>query len=193
MAKLPKPPAWDQLGIEGCFSWENESDFLLDTIEIVKPNNILEVGFFRGASAFTWLQLSSATLTSVDPMFNTYDPLVQHDGKIENVQKLKDHFGTGRFSFVQKDSKKVFPDLNGQKFDLFFIDGDHTEAGARNDFTLALALRVPYILVDDFVTTVESVYNEEFTNYFEVIKVYPRVDQFMGKPIPIYLLKNKTI
>lgn len=190
---LPKPEAYDRLGIDGCFKWENESPFLLDTIEIVKPKNILEIGFFCGASSMMWLQLSDAKLTSVDPMANLYEPQTKHDGLIENVQKLKDYFGADRFTFIQKDSKVVYPDIKNKKFDLIFIDGDHTEAGARNDFTLALALRVPYLLVDDFVTTVQSVYNEEFTDYFEVIRIYPRVDRFMGKPIPIYLLKNKTI
>lgn len=192
MSKLPKPEAWDQLGIEGCFSWENESDFILDTLEIVKPRNILEIGFFRGASAFMFLQLSDAKLTSVDPMFNTYDANAVHDGKIENTVNLKKYFGN-RFTFIQKDSKKVYNDIKDEKYDLVFIDGDHWDAGVRNDFSLAIALKIPYLLVDDFVTNVEDIYNNEFSRFFTVIKNYPRVDQFMGSPIPIKLLKNNTI
>lgn len=193
MFKLPKPEAWDRLGIDGCFKWENEAVFIKDTIDIVKPKNIFEIGFFCGASAFMWLELSKAKLTSVDPMENLYDPNTKHHGLIENVQKLKDHFGADRFTFIQKDSKVVLPDIKDEKFDLIFIDGDHWDIGIRNDFNLAISLKIPYLLVDDFVTNVENVYHNEFSRFFSVIKIYPRKDQFMGKPIPIYLLKNNLV
>ncbi len=177
------------LGIDGCFSWENEAAFLEDTLQIVQPQSILEVGFFGGSSAAMWLHLSDAHLTSVDPMENLYDPTVKHDGKPENVDKLKAHF-PGRFTFHRKDSKVVYPDVAGQKFDLMFIDGDHWENGIRSDFNLAIDLNIPWILVDDFVTSVAEVYQNEFRSQFMVVRVYPRKDQFMGRPIPIVLLRR---
>ena len=72
---------------------------------------------------------------------------------------------------------------------MFSIDGDHWPRGVENDFQLALDLKVDYVIADDFVTTVEKVYNEKFSNYFKLIKIYDRCDYFMGKPIPMYLLQ----
>lgn len=185
------PKLLTDLGLDkGCLHWENDAQFLADTLSISQPTNILEVGFYQGSSAGMWLYLSDANLTSVDPMVNLYDPHVLHDGKIENVDKLKGAF-PGRFTFIQKDSKLVRPDLAGQKFDLMFIDGDHRPLGIRNDFNLALELGIPWVLVDDFVTSVLEVYQNEFaTKFLAPIRVYPRKDQFMGKPIPIVLLRQ---
>lgn len=185
----PKPAFFDALGIDGCLKWENDAVFLADTLQIIQPKNILETGFFMGASSSMWLHLSDATLTSVDPMVNLYDPSVKHDGRPENVNKLKIQF-PGRFTFLQKDSREVRPDLVGQKFDLFFIDGDHLDTGIRNDLQLAIDLDIPWVLVDDFVTNVLDIYQKEFANEFFPVRVYPRKDLFQGQPIPIILLRR---
>lgn len=178
------------LGIkEGCLHWGNDAPFLADTLQIAQPSSILEIGYFCGGSAAMWLHLSDARLISVDPMVDLDNPAAEFCGSIESVGKLKSAF-PDRFSFIQKDSKLVRPDLAGHKFDLAFIDGDHSEAGARNDFQLAIDLDIPWILVDDFVTSVAKVWQQEFQNEFFVVRVYPRKDQFIGKPIPIVLLKR---
>lgn len=186
------PKLLTDLGLDkGCLHWENDAQFIADTLSISQPTNILEIGFFQGSSAGQLLYLSDATLTSVDPMVNLYDPHVLHEGKLENVAKLKGAF-PNRFTFIQKDSKLVRPDLVGQHFDLMFIDGDHRPIGIRNDFNLALELGIPWVLVDDFVTSVLDVYTNEFADKFlPPIRVYPRKDQFMGKPIPIVLLRQR--
>lgn len=187
---LPEPDLIKQLGIYGCFSWEHEAPFLADALSVTGAKSILETGFFAGASAFMWLYLSEAHLTSVDPMVNLYDPATKHDGSLENVGKLQGAF-PDRFRFIQKDSRQARPDLAGQRFDLMFIDGDHWETGIRNDFNLALELNVPWVLVDDFVTSVVEVYQREFAHLFDVVRVYPRNAQFQGRPIPIVLLKRR--
>lgn len=186
-----RPKLMEELGEGGCLSWENDAPFIVDALSIIQPKNILEIGFFSGSSAFMWLYLSNAKVTSVDPMINLYEPNVKHDGRIENVEKLKRMF-PDRFTFIQKDSKVVRPDLAGQKFDMIFIDGDHWEQGIRNDFNLALDLNIPWVLVDDFVTSVLEVYKNEFVQKFlPPVRVYPRKDLFMGQPIPIVLLRQQ--
>lgn len=187
-----RPQRMTDLGIqEGCLHWDNDGLFLADTISISQPKNILEIGYFCGGSSYMLLHLSDAKVTSVDPMVNLYDPGTKHDGSIESVDKLKGAF-PDRFTFIQKDSKLVRPDLAGESFDLMFIDGDHAPIGIRNDFNLALELGIPWVLVDDFVTSVMEVYQNEFADKFlSPIRVYPRKDQFMGKPIPIVLLKQR--
>lgn len=188
---LPKPEAWDRLNIGGCFSWEGEAEFLNDVIQITKPRDILEIGFFAGSSAFMWLQLSAAKVTSVDPMVCLYDPKEVHTGRPENVQKLKDHFGAERFHFIQKDSKLIRPDVASKRYDLLFMDGGHWPTDVRNDFNLALELGIPWVLADDFVTDVEKVYYTEFENRFDMVRLYPRPARFQGRTIPIALLKRK--
>lgn len=184
-----KPPLIDELGIDGCLKWENDAVFFADTLQLVQPKNILETGFFQGMSSFMNLWLSNAHVTSVDPMANLYDPTVKHDGKLENVIKLQNAF-PGRFTFLQKDSRDVRPDLAGQQFDLFFIDGDHWDTGIRNDFQLAIDLDIPWVLVDDFVTNVLDIYQKEFANEFLPVRIYPRKDLFQGQPIPIVLMRR---
>jgi len=187
-----KPQLMTDLGIDdGCLHWDTDAQFLTDTLSITQPKNILEVGFFRGSSTFQWLWLSDAKVTSVDPMVNLYSPETPHDGKLENVDKLKKAF-PDRFTFIQKDSKVVYPDIADQKFDLMFIDGDHWVNGIRSDFNLALKLNIPWVLVDDFVTSVLDVYSNEFRDKFlPPVRVYPRKDMFQGQPIPIVLLRQR--
>lgn len=188
----PRPAQWDQLGLYGCFSWENEAAFLADALSIVQPKRILEVGFFGGASAYCWLHLSDAHLTSVDPMVNLYDPNEAHTGSLENVTKLQTAF-PGRFTFHQMDSRLVRPHLAGQSFDLMFIDGDHLESGIRNDLNIAVEWNIPWVLVDDMVTDVLGVYLREFAHLFQIVRIYPRAAQFQGQPIPIALLRRRDL
>lgn len=186
-----RPELWNELKIAGCFSWENEAMILADVINIVKPQNILETGFFGGSSAFMWLYLSNAKLTSVDPMKNLYDESQQHTGFKENVGKLQYIFPQ-RFKFLEKDSRLIRDDIKGEKFDLMFIDGDHLESGIANDFDLAIENNIPWVLVDDFVTSVAKVYVEKYQERFlPPVRIYNRKDTFEGKPIPIFLLKLK--
>lgn len=185
-----RPQFMIDLGVEeGCLHWDNDGPFLADALQISQPKNILEIGYFCGGSAAMWLHLSDAKLTSVDPMINLYDPNVKHDGSIESVGRLKAAF-PDRFTFIQKDSKVVRPDLLGQRFDLAFIDGDHMDIGIRNDFQLAIDLDIPWVLVDDFVTNVLDIYQREFTSEFFPVRIYPRKDLFQGQPIPIVLLRR---
>ena len=187
---MDTPKLLTDLGIGGCFNFEKDAHIFEDVISIVKPKKILETGFFCGLSSFIWLYLSQADVTSVDPMVNLYDPEVKHDGKIENVQKLRDAF-PNRFTFIQKDSCFVRPYLIGQQFDLFLVDGDHWERGIMNDLQMAIDLKIPYILLDDFVTEVEYYFVMRFASHFTQVKMYDRADMFRGKPIPMGLFKTK--
>lgn len=183
MIKVPQ--LYKDLNIAGCFSWENEAIFLEDTIRIAEPKNILEIGFFNGASAFMWLYLSKANLTSVDP-------LAGRDHQPGRTDVIAAAF-PGRFTFYKKSSMDIRPDLQGKKFELAFIDGAHEHEFVRNDLNLALEMDIPYVLVDDFCTSVLDVYLNEFQDKFlQPIRIYHRAAQFQGRPIPIVLLKKKT-
>lgn len=177
------------MGIDHLFRFGKQAAIFAQTVNIVNPRNILEIGFFAGASSLMWLSQSSANVTSVDPMKNLYSPETTHDGDKSSVQKLTDLYGP-RFNFIEMDSKLVRPQLAGRKFDLMFMDGDHWPVGVRNDFNLALDLGIEWILADDFITDVREVYDKEFRNFYFLVAQFNREDQHEGKPIPMGLLRR---
>lgn len=109
-----------------------------------KVKSILEIGFNIGYSASLFLESdpdNKCKYTSVDI------------GRWEDTKKAADAVKSlypDRFSFILKDSKYVYPDLEDQVFDLIFIDGDHSPLGVQRDIALALKLKIPLLLFDDW-------------------------------------------
>lgn len=167
----------------------NDFSIFGDILQIVQPAAILETGFFKGGSACLLLYLSgSANLTSIDPM---RDPGgATHQGDIGNVAVLQSLF-PGRFTFLHKSSAHVRNDLAGQHFDLFNIDGDHTEAGITNDLQLAASLSIPWIILDDFNGPVVEVYQKQFAADYFPVKIYRRDDHHQGQPILRVLMRRR--
>jgi len=123
-------------------------------LNYVKPKNILEIGFYKGGSAFIMMSLDkNVRLTSVDPVQNVSSEMEGRTdfSEEERAIKLISEDFKDRFSFIKKKSQDVREDLKGQEFDFIFIDGDHWEEGIRNDFQLMLDLNIKYGLVDDWV------------------------------------------
>lgn len=108
------------------------------TIEIVKPNRILEIGFNMGHSASMWLNLSEAEVVSLD--------ISRKDETLEGAICLYGKF-SNRFTFLYREE---FNKNTKLKFDLCFIDGGHEEEDVTADIQLAKDLKIPYILGDDF-------------------------------------------
>jgi len=137
-----------------------------DVIERVNPQSILEVGFFKGGSAFFWLSFSNARLLCVDSM--------RWEGcSIENIKKLIDLFPE-RFAFIGESSTKVYSKLRNVYFDLFFIDGGHTSDLVINDIQLGIDLNIPYLFLDDVSPNIFQLFQRLTKNKYEVIKIYDR-------------------
>lgn len=182
--------AKETFGVDLAFTTGNDYHIFSDVLQIVAPKRILETGFFKGGSAFMFLHLSTAHVTSVDPMVPTNGEPIHH-GSLDNVGILQEVF-RGRFAFLQKSSFDVRGDLAGQSFDLFNIDGDHHSEGIHNDFQLAVDLNIPWLLVDDFLLNVSDVYRDHFLKDYFPVKIYQRDDQFNGVPIPRALLRRRN-
>ena len=111
-----------------------------------KIESILEIGFNIGYSASMWLEFDpdkKSTLTSVD--------IGIHADTVNAAEAVKNLHGD-RFSFILSNSKKVKNQLQGQLFDLAFIDGDHSDVGVASDIRLCIDLQIPLLLFDDYWT-----------------------------------------
>jgi hypothetical protein len=113
-------------------------------VELVEPKSILEIGFNVGVSSSLWLNLSSASVVSVD--------ISDRQETLTAAKKLSDDY-PDRFDFILSDSAKLFgnPQLEGLKFDLIFIDGGHLEHDVLADIKLALDLGIKYLAFDDYL------------------------------------------
>ena len=138
-------------------------------------------------------------LTSVDPIYNDTDRLnnvvPSHKEEYDAVKKIKERFGP-RFTFIEKRSQDVRPDLAGEKFDFMYIDGDHWEAGARNDLQLMIDLDIPVALVDDWIQPMNApkstptVFYEEFADKLRLKALFLRDATCQGQHIPMALIEK---
>lgn len=117
-----------------------------DTIEIVKPKRIFEIGFNMGHSATMWLSLFSGSVISCD--------VSQKDETFHGANTVWYRF-KDRFIFEWRE------DITGEwidglkntyllPFDLAFIDGAHDDENITNDILLCKKLNIPYLLFDDW-------------------------------------------
>lgn len=118
-----------------------------EAIAIVNPAFILEIGLNCGAGAAMLLALSDAFVYSIDISDR------EETTCAGNVlyERYKIEAAKSRFEFKIIDSKKAFFYLEDYwPFDMAWIDGGHEEADVIADIELCKALKIPYILGDDF-------------------------------------------
>jgi len=119
---------------------------------------ILEIGFNAGHSADSFLSSSLAHVTSFDIQMNPY---------IDHCKKYIDRKYPTRHTLIIGDSKETIPLYAklypNAKFDLIFIDGDHSFEGAFQDIINCkqLAHKDTLLIIDDVI--VNSNAHAEFT------------------------------
>lgn len=139
-----------------------------------KPNNILEIGVgSRGQSTKVFLSAlkenENGTLTSID------------DGARKSLYKnINERFGD-YWKMIVGDSHSIdtYNKVKDIKFDLMFIDGDHTYEGVKKDFEMYVPLLKDggLILMHDTIND-----NEGVKDFWKEIK-YPKVNLEFGKSI----------
>ena len=113
--------------------------FFDDVINIIGGGEILEIGFNRGASALKWLIDSNVKLTAID--------IIQRD---QSINLLKREFGD-RFDFKLLNSNNLAEQTQWVgRFNLIFIDGEHSYSGVLNDIKVSLTLKPNYLFFDDY-------------------------------------------
>jgi predicted O-methyltransferase YrrM len=141
-----------------------ELSALLGFLEDREIHNVLEVGSWTGGTLWLWEQIADGLIVSVD---------------MEEIPSA--HLGP-RSRLVRGDSHKyetraLVPPAN---FQLVFIDGDHTDAGVRHDYSMYAPLVAPggLIAIHDIVwhPPNSGIYVEEF---WTELKKHERTIEFI--------------
>jgi predicted O-methyltransferase YrrM len=126
-------------------------------IEIVQPKTILEIGLNRGHGSAMLLALSKASVVSID--------ISDRRETLFAGMYLQREYPE-RFMFFICDSAKVGDAMKAGRFDMCFVDGDHTEEAVTADILLCRDLEIPYILFDDI-----------YPRYGEVLQAIGKFDE----------------
>lgn len=116
-------------GGENSIENKGQAKRLIELCNKYNCKNIMEIGFNAGHSADLFLSIDqNIKVTSFDIGVHKY---------VDYGKKFIDNKYPGRHSLILGDSKKTIPDFfqgnSNIKFDLIFIDGDHSEVGAISD------------------------------------------------------------
>jgi hypothetical protein len=88
-----------------------------------------------------WHPQQTVKLTAVD--------ICKHPATVPASKTVKERYGD-RFNFIASDSKEAKPLLEGVKFDMAFIDGDHGYESVVADTRMAIELGATVLLYDDW-------------------------------------------
>lgn len=105
---------------------------LARAVQAIKPRIILEIGTARGGTSLIWSYLASGRVITCDlndmtrqrPIFSRFPP----PGSNCRVTLLTGNSHDAGFK------AQLAQELNGEKADFLFIDGDHTESGVEADY-----------------------------------------------------------
>jgi hypothetical protein len=128
----------------------------------ISPTNILEIGFFFGASSYCWLSSSSARVVSCDIIGDAAPDCLK---VIRNSQNLASRFDN-RLTLIPKSSQFIYNDICHIPFDLAFIDGRHDYNGVIEDLDLCYRLGVKYVLLDDFNGEVSRAWAQKYATRY---------------------------
>lgn len=155
-----------------------------EILEIANPKTVLEIGFNVGASALMFL--------SINPELH-YDSvdIVQNN---KSIEYLRERFK--EFRFVKIHSHFIDPEMFCflKKYDLIFLDGDHSYDGVIADIEAVLKFNPEYILFDDVKHLSHSyiwlIITETYKDKLEVVKLYEFNQLWQGYSMALCKVKN---
>lgn len=163
LQKLPRilvgSLAWDHKD-KGINLRDSCVSMIEEVIKTSNPKEILEIGTHLGHSSCLFLSISQANVTSVDIGHNWvewehgYDDwhTPRQGGGLKDVVSTLSNEFPNRFRFIigGSTSPETINKFSDRKYDLIFIDGDHSYDFVKKDIKTAIDLKIPYILLDDF-------------------------------------------
>jgi hypothetical protein len=176
-------------------------NMIKEVFEISKAKEILEIGTHGGSGSLIFLSLTNSNVTSIDLCdgtghveleftYNDYNVPGTQPGINKVIEVFNKEF-PGRFRFIAGSSyaEETINKYNDRRYDLVFIDGDHSFQGCRKDCENSVKLGIKYLLVDDY-TTSEDIRKACDIPELELVKIYPNIHNAAN--IGIALFKNKN-
>jgi len=108
-----------------------------------QPKSILELGFNRGVSATMWLENSKASLHSID---------IRSQQDVESSINYIQNVYPDRFTYTCMDHALLSNMVEEfkDKYDLIFIDGDHSYDAIYRDTKNSIQFNPTFIAFDDY-------------------------------------------
>ena len=147
-AKKNRTPDKELFRSVGCFFRPNYERGILLYALVSKfdISSFLEIGFGRGYSAFCVAK--AMTDLGIDGKITTVDPNMNEEFLNSLTQVFpKEWFD--KINFVKGTSQEMLPKLD-DKFDLIYIDGDHTHDAVKSDWEMTKEKYNKFLLFDDY-------------------------------------------
>lgn len=136
--------------------WFSAWTFLMAYARTVHPKIYLETGVRKGGSMSMVLSQSPQTqcigFDEWPPVYAPIEGWPHIPATEELVRAQLQDFGTPSLEFIKGDSKQTLPEFFKARplfrCDLFFVDGEHSDAGARSDLDIAFQV-ADVVLFDD--------------------------------------------
>lgn len=154
---------------------------LAKAVQAIKPKIIVEIGTARGGTLLIWSYLASQRAVTCDlndmslqrPLFSQFPP----PGSSCKVTLLSGNSHEASFK------ARLARELNGEKADFMFIDGDHTESGVEADYNDYKEFVRPggLIAFHDIVEKQPFTTNQVYP-FWQQLKVGADVQEFVANP-----------
>lgn len=154
---------------------------LAKAVQAIKPKIIVEIGTARGGTLLIWSYLASRRVITCDlndmslqrPLFSQFPP----PGSNCQVTLLSGNSHEAGFK------ARLARELNGEKADFMFIDGDHTESGVEADYNDYKEFVRPggLIAFHDIVEKQPLTTNQVYP-FWKRVKVVADVQEFVADP-----------
>jgi len=144
--RTPDDPNYKKYGMFYRANYER-GILIYNLIKRYKMTSMLEIGFGRGYSTFCAARAFydmgvSGKIITVDPKLD--------ENYLKMLQQVFPPEWFDMIEFARGPSEKMVPQLGDQKFDLVYIDGDHSYAATKLDWEMTKDKWLKCLLFDDY-------------------------------------------
>lgn len=154
---------------------------LTDAVKSINPKTILEIGTCNGGTLFIWSNIASDCVITCDlnkskireELYSQFPPTESTCKVISLAGDSHDH----DFLEIVKNQ------LDGKQVDFLFIDGDHTEAGVRQDYEMYNSLvRSGGLIAFHDIVEKQPIPQNQVYYFWEELKKTVKYEEFIHDP-----------